>query len=96
MPEFDPTAINEEKFADELRFNEYATSIEGIDGTGMFTLDYESQSWNEEGLKDFYSEVKRCLKAIGFYGDVKIHILERGFKDSGECEQYCMFSIKED
>ena len=75
MPEFDPAAINEEMFPDELRFNEYATSIEHINGTGMFTLDYESQGWNEEGLKDFYLEVKRCLKVIGFYGNVKIHVM---------------------
>lgn len=91
-----PAAINEEMFADELRFKEYATSIEHINGTGMFIIDYESQGWDEAGLKDFYLEVKRCLKAIGFYGNVKIHIWERGYKDSGECEQICMFTIKQD
>lgn len=78
---FDPAAINESKFSDELRFKEYDCNI---DDNGHLVIEWKSQSWDEDGIDGFVNEVKRCLKHIGFEGDCIIHLFDRdGENDIG-------------
>ena len=85
-PKFDPAAVNESEFSDALRFKNYDFSFKN---DGSIDIDWESQSWDEDGIDGFVNEVKRCLKHIGFEGDCTIHLFDR----DGECDIEIDFTI---
>ncbi len=86
-PKFDPAAINESEFSDALRLKECEFNID--DDNGHLSIDWKSQSWDEDGIDGFIDEVKRCLKHIGFEGDCTIHLFDR----DGECDIEIDFTI---
>ena len=78
MPPFDPAMVNESKFADELRFKTYEFNfIEGDSSTNdTVNVKWESQEWDADGIDGLVEEIRRCLKHIGFAGNVKLEIWE--------------------
>lgn len=95
MPPFDPAMVNESKFADELRVKWYYFSfIEGdSSANGTVNVKWESQEWDADGIDGLVEEIRRCLKHIGFVGNVVLEIWERGEKGSGEYEAYREFDV---
>ena len=85
-PEFNPSCINESKFAYDLRFKEVTTDFtEGKNGNvDEVVVDWQSQSWPDDGIDAFIDEVKRCFKHIGFKGLVKVNLYDR----DGDNEAY--------
>ena len=77
-PSFDPYAINESKFADELRFKEFTTDFEEAkDGVDTITISWTSQNWNDDGISSLVKEIIRCFESIGFVGNVVLHLRDR-------------------
>ncbi len=80
QPPFDPAAVNESRFADELRFKEYGFSFH--EGTGndddIVQVRWVTQDWNKDGLFGFLEEVVRCMRHIGFRGIVLTVMYRRG------------------
>lgn len=76
-PPFDEAAINESAFDDELRYKEFEIKIED----GVLRVKWTSQRWANPHGK-FTDEVRRCLNAIGYKGEVFVDIASRdGFDD---------------
>ena len=76
-PPFDEHAINERNFPHGLRYKEYNVDFnEGVDGSpDRIEVDWKSQSWDD--IEPLFNEVKRCFKACGFAGHVKLHVYGR-------------------
>ena len=76
-PPFDAYAINECKFPYALRYKEYGVDfIEDTNGSpDRIEVDWKSQFWDD--TKPLFNEVKRCFKACGFAGHVKLHVYDR-------------------
>ena len=95
-PKFDEFAINEPKFADELRFKDYKIDfIEGVDGSSdKINIDWTSYEWaGSEGVDSLVAEITRCFKKIGFNGNVVLNIWKRDEQDNPEYEDYREFKI---
>ena len=73
-PKFDPAAVNECEFSDELRFKNYDFSFKD---DGSIDIDWESQSWDEDGIDELSAEIKHCLDYIGFRGHAMLSVHDR-------------------
>ena len=93
-PPFNPAAINEKNFPNELRVKDLSTNfIEGFDGQpDKIHFKWVSMQWND-GIDSVVKEIKRCLKFIGFIGWVELEIYERGMNGSGSHEDYIEFEV---
>lgn len=86
-PPFDKYAINESAFDDELRYKNCDFEVRN----GILYIDWISQEWADPHGK-FDNEVRRCLNAIGFKGDVVVNIASRdGFDDEQETYTFSVF-----
>lgn len=74
MPAFDPAAVNESEFSDALRFKTYDFSFKS---DGCIDIDWELQSWDEDGIDGLIAEIKRCLGCIGFTGHAMLSVHDR-------------------
>lgn len=86
-PPFDERAINERNFPHALRYKEYDVDfIEGTNGKpDKIEVDWMSQSWDY--TEPLFDEVKRCFKACGFAGHVKLHVYDRDGKHDAVLEE---------
>lgn len=93
MPDFNPAMVNEEKFSDALRFKSYDFNfIEGSDGDpDVVEITWVSQDWDD--YESFVNEITRCMKHIGFTGDIHLDLYMRGEKGNPECSEYIEWSI---
>ena len=95
MPPFDPAMVNESKFADELRLKSCEFNFIEGDSSANDTVNvkWESQEWDADDIAGLVEEIRRCLKHIGFVGNVELEIWERGEKGSSEYEAYHEFDV---
>lgn len=87
--EFDPNAINEAEFNDDLRFKEWTSDFD--EETQTFTLKWRSQCWPAEDaaleIDWMVAEIARCMGCIGFTGKVVLELSSRdGDEDRREFE----------
>ena len=80
-PAFDHHAVNEKAIDNELRFKWYDFDFEEAkDGIDTITVKWQSYSWPNDALvavNGLVEEVKRCLKSIGFIGNVVLDVNDR-------------------
>ena len=76
-PPFEPKAINESRFADELRYKEFTIDFEEAkDGVDTVTIKWTSYGWNDD-VNSLVKEVIRCFESIGFIGNVVLDLEDR-------------------
>ena len=85
MPKFDPKFINESKFEDDLRFNDYKAYIDGGQVGYVKWLAQENSNPSDA----WEAEVKRAFKANGLKDGSTIRV-KFGSIDTGYVNEYDM------
>ena len=87
-PAFDPAAINCSLIADELRPKEYDFSLKN----DVLEIEWISQEWCRPD--SLVKEIRRCMLHIGFVGEVRMKIHQRGESLYGYCGARRRFVIR--
>lgn len=87
--EFDPNAINEAEFHDNLRFKGWDSDLD--EATQTLTIKWHSQCWPTEDVEQeidhMVAEISRCMRCVGFTGKVVLELSSRdGDEDHREFE----------
>lgn len=86
--DFDPNAINEAEFHDDLRFKEWSYYFD--EETQTFILRWRSQSWPAENaaqeIDRMTAEISRCMRCIGFTGTAVLKLSSRAGDE--ECRKF--------
>lgn len=86
---FDPNAINEAEFHDDLRFKDWTSDLD--EDTQTLTIEWRSQCWPtgdaEQEIDRMVAEISRCMRCVGFTGKVVLKLSSRdGDEDYREFE----------
>lgn len=86
--DFDPNAINEAEFHDDLRFKEWTSDLD--EETQTLTIKWHSQCWPTRDVAQeidrMVAEISRCMRCVGFTGRV---VLELSSRDGDEdCREF--------
>ena len=87
--DFNPTMINCSLIADELRPKSYHFNLK----KDVLEIEWVSQEWCKPD--SLVKEIRRCMLHIGFIGEVKMKIHQRGESLYGECGARRKFVIRE-
>lgn len=87
--EFDPNAINEAEFHNDLRFKEWSSYFD--EKTQTITIRWRSQRWPArdaaQEIDRMTAEISRCMRCVGFTGKVVLKLSSRdGDEDRREFE----------
>lgn len=87
-PDFEPSMINCSEIEYALRPKEYGFAIKN----GVLEIDWVSQGWCDPD--SLVKEIRRCMLHIGFIGEVRMKIRQRGASLYGECGARRRFIIR--
>lgn len=77
--DFDPNAINEAEFHDDLRFKRWTSYLD--EETQTLTIKWCSQCWPtcdvQQEIDRMTAEISRCMRCVGFTGKVVLELRSR-------------------